>query len=56
MEITDEVVTKDMPQIKEISSKNQSNAKRILRYLALQQPGELTQANLAKYLKRQLQM
>lgn len=51
VEITDEVVTKDMPQIKEISSKNQSNAKRILRYLALQQPGELTQVNLAKYLK-----
>lgn len=51
VEITQRVITKDMPQIKEISSENQSNAKRILRYLALQQPGELTQANLANYLK-----
>ena len=51
VEITQRVITKDMPQIKELSSENQSNAKRILRYLALQQPGELTQANLANYLK-----
>ena len=51
VEITQRVITKDMPQIKDISSENQSNAKRILRYLALQQPGELTQANLANYLK-----
>lgn len=51
VEITQRVITKDMPQIKEISSENQSNAKRILRYLAIQQPGELTQANLANYLK-----
>ena len=40
-----------MSQIKEISSSNQANAKRILRYFALQQPGELTHANLANYLK-----
>ena len=51
VEITERVVTKDMSQIKEISSSNQSNAKRILRYFALQQPGELTHANLANYLK-----
>jgi predicted AAA+ superfamily ATPase len=35
VEITQRVITKDMPQIKELSSENQSNAKRILRYLAL---------------------
>lgn len=51
VEITSRVISKDMPQIKDLSSENQSNAKRILRYLALQQPGELTQANLANYLK-----
>ncbi|MBQ6629046.1 MAG: ATP-binding protein [Methanobrevibacter sp.] len=51
VEITERVITKDMSQIKEISSSNQSNAKRILRYFALQQPGELTHANLANYLK-----
>lgn len=51
VEITERVITKDMSQIKEISSSNQANAKRILRYFALQQPGELTHANLANYLK-----
>ncbi len=51
VEITERVITKDMLQIKEISSENQSNAKRILGYLSLQQQGELTQANLANYLK-----
>lgn len=51
VEITQRVITRDLPQIKELSSENQSNAKRILRYLALQQPGELTHANLANYLK-----
>lgn len=51
VEITERVITKDLSQIKEISSSNQSNAKRILRYFALQQPGELTHANLANYLK-----
>ena len=51
VEITERVITKDMAQIKELSSENQSNAKRILRYLALQQSGELTQSNLANYLK-----
>lgn len=51
VEITERVITKDLSQIKELSSANQSNAKRILRYFALQQPGELTHANLANYLK-----
>ena len=51
VEITSRVVDKDLIQIKEFSSANQANAKRILRYLALQQPGELTHANLANYLK-----
>ena len=51
VEITERVITKDMSQIKEISSSNQANAKRILRYFALQRPGELTHANLANYLK-----
>ena len=51
IEITERVITKDMSQIKEISSSNQSHAKRILRYFVLQQPGELTHANLANYLK-----
>ncbi len=51
VEITERVITKDMPQIKEISSENKSNAKRILRYFALQQPAELTQVNLANFLK-----
>ena len=51
VEITQRVITKDMLQIKEMSSKNQANAKRILRYFALQQPGELTHANLANNLK-----
>ncbi|WP_458453389.1 ATP-binding protein, partial [Methanobrevibacter sp.] len=51
IEITERVITKDLSQIKEISSANQANAKRILRYFALQQPGELSHANLANYLK-----
>ena len=51
VEITSRVVDKDLIQIKEFSSANQANAKRIIRYLALQQPGELTHANLANYLK-----
>lgn len=51
VEITERVITKDISQIKEISSSNQANAKRILRYFALQQPGELTHSNLANYLK-----
>ena len=48
--ITERVIRVDMPYIQNITVENQSNANRILRYFALQQPGELTQANLANYL------
>ena len=48
--ITERVIAIDMPYIQNITSANQSNANRILRYLALQQPGEVSQENLSNYL------
>lgn len=50
VEITERVIAIDMPYIQNITSANQSNANRILRYLALQQPGEVSQENLSNYL------
>ena len=51
IDITERVISKDLSQIGEISSANKAHARRILRYFALQQPGELTHANLGNYLK-----
>ena len=49
--MSDRIVIDDLMQIKNITAENQSNAKKILRHLALQQQGEITQVNLANYLK-----
>lgn len=40
-----------MVAIKNFTFENQTNSNRILRYLALQNAGDLSQNNLAKYLK-----
>lgn len=47
----EKVVNTDMVAIKNFTFENQTNSNRILRYLALQNAGDLSQNNLAKYLK-----
>ena len=47
----EKVVNIDMVAIKNFTFENQTNSNRILRYLALQNAGNLSQNNLAKYLK-----
>lgn len=47
----EKVVNTDMVAIKNFTFENQTNSNRILRYLALQNAGNLSQNNLAKYLK-----
>ena len=49
--MTNKIVTEDIMQIKTITSENQANAKRIIRQLALQKPGEISQHKLSNYLK-----
>ena len=45
------VINVDMIKIKNFTSENQANANRILRFLALQKPGEISQNNLSNYLE-----
>lgn len=49
--MTNKIVTEDIMQIKTITSENQAKAKRIIRQLALQKPGEISQNKLSNYLK-----
>lgn len=51
VDMVEKVVNTDMVTIKNITFENQTNSNRILRYLALQNAGDLSQNNLAKYLK-----
>ena len=50
VESMDRVISMDIPRIKKISSENLVNAKRLLNFLALKKPGEVSQNNLANYL------
>ena len=52
--MTNRIITEDIMQIKTISSKNQTIARRIIRQLALQKPGEISQHKLSNYLKTSL--
>lgn len=49
--MTNKIITEDIMQIKNITSENQAIAKRIIRQLALQKPGEISQNKLSNYLK-----
>ena len=49
--ITNKVVREDMSHLKNFSLENQLNANRILRFLALQKPGEISQNKLSNYLQ-----
>lgn len=49
--MTNKIITEDIMQIKTITSDNQAIAKRIIRQLALQKPGEVSQHKLSNYLK-----
>ena len=49
--IVEKIVTQDMTNIQNISKNNQATANRILRFLATQQAGEISQNNLANYFK-----
>ena len=51
VDMVEKVVNTDMVAIKNFTFENQTNSNRILRYLALQNAGDLSQNNLAKYLK-----
>ena len=51
VDMVEKVVNTDMVSIKNFTFENQTNSNRILRYLALQNAGDLSQNNLAKYLK-----
>lgn len=51
VDMIEKVVNTDMVAIKNFTFENQTNSNRILRYLALQNAGNLSQNNLAKYLK-----
>lgn len=51
VDMIEKVVNTDMVAIKNFTFENQTNSNRILRYLALQNAGDLSQNNLAKYLK-----
>lgn len=50
VEIVSRVISKDLPRMGNISSDNLVNAARLLNFLALQQPGEVSQNNMANYL------
>ncbi len=52
--MTNKIITEDIMQIRTITSKNQAIAKRIIRQLALQNPGEISQHKLSSYLKTSL--
>ena len=45
------VINVDMIKIKNFTNENQANSNRILRFLALQKPGEISQNNLSNYLE-----
>ena len=49
--ISEKVITNDMPHFEKLNEDDLLLANRILRYLAKQQPGEITNTNLANYLK-----
>ncbi len=51
IDICEKIVNTDMINIKNFTAENQANAKRILRFIALQEPGEASQAKLSNYLK-----
>lgn len=51
VDMVEKVVNTDMVAIKNFTFENQTNSNRILRYLAMQNAGDLSQNNLAKYLK-----
>ena len=51
VDMVEKVINTDMVAIKNFTFENQTNSNRILRYLALQNAGDLSQNNLAKYLK-----
>lgn len=50
-EMTNKVINTDMIQIKNFTSQNQTNANRILRYLAIQESADVSYNKLSKYLK-----
>lgn len=50
VKMTKKVVETDLPNIKNISEKNRTNANRILRYLALIESSDVSQNNLSNYL------
>ena len=52
--MTNKIITEDMMQIKSLTSQNQAIAKRIIRQLPLQNPGEISQHKLSNYLKTSL--
>ena len=45
------VVNVDMTYIKNFTTENQANANRILRFLTLQKPGDISRNNLSNYLE-----
>lgn len=51
VDITERIITYDIPNMSNLNSADQTNANRILRYIAKQQPGELSNINIANYLK-----
>ena len=51
VKVTERIITEDMPHIDILNSEDEANANRILRYVAKQQPGEISNVNLANYLK-----
>lgn len=53
IDMTKKVINTDMIHIKSFSSQNQAIANRILRFLALQNAGDISQNKLAKYLDTQ---
>ena len=54
VEITERIITDDMPHMTTLNYNDQANANRILRYIAKQQPGELSNVNITNYLKTPL--
>ena len=54
VDITERIIIDDMPYMSTLNNNDRANANRILRYIAKQQPGELSNINLANYLKTPL--
>ena len=50
IDISEKIVNTDMLNIKNITVENQANARRILRFLALQEPGDVSYQKLSNYL------